>query len=138
MFSKNTGYFRLTKNGDASQPYHWVLVAPNHEVILTSENYSTKQMALKGIASVRVNCSYDENYKRKRAKDGKFMFNLVARNGEVIGTSQMYTTKQAREVGIEAVKHYGKDATIKDETGEEDKASFAKSIANPPKPWLSI
>lgn len=137
MAAEKQGHYRLTKNGNAKQPYHWVLVAPNHEAILNSENYSSKQMAEKGIESVRVNCPYDENYERKVSKDGSPYFNLVAQNGEVIGTSKMYSTKQAREVGIESVKRYGRDAKIHDETREGNGAEKAKPINSPQRPWIS-
>ena len=39
----------------------------------------------------------------KRAKDGQFYFNLKARNGEIILTSEMYTTKASAQNGIASV-----------------------------------
>jgi len=129
-------YYKVTKNKEAKQPYHWVLVAQNHEVILTSENYSSKQMALKGIASVRVNYLYD----RLVARDGSPYFNLVAQNGEVIGRSEMYSSDNARDTGIEAVKKYGRDAEVRDKTDESTSITTtgeAKPIVSPQKPWIS-
>jgi len=133
-------FYRLTKNIEAKQPYHWVLVAPNNEVILNSESYSSKQMALKGIESVRVNSPYDENYDRLVAKDGSPYFNLVAQNGETIGTSEMYSSDDARDIGIVAVKKYGRDAEVRDETGELTNTTThgeVKPIVSPQKPWIS-
>ena len=40
----------------------------------------------------------------KRAKDGQFYFNLLAGNGEVILTSEMYRAKASAKNGIESVK----------------------------------
>lgn len=40
----------------------------------------------------------------KQAKDGQFYFNLTAKNGQVIATSEMYTTKSACENGVASVK----------------------------------
>lgn len=140
MLAKKHGYYRVTKNNEALQPYHWVLIAPNGEIILTSENYSSKQMALKGIESVKVNCPYYENYERKIARNGSLYFNLVAQNGEIIGTSEMYSSSDARDAGIEAVKKYGRDAEIYDETGESTIKTTnreAKPITSPQKPWIS-
>ena len=37
--------------------FYFTLVAPNGEVILTSEMYASKQMALKGIKSVQSNAN---------------------------------------------------------------------------------
>jgi uncharacterized protein YegP (UPF0339 family) len=39
----------------------------------------------------------------KRAADGQFYFNLKARNGEIILTSEMYTTKANTHNGITSV-----------------------------------
>ncbi|HWQ91707.1 MAG TPA: YegP family protein [Clostridia bacterium] len=40
----------------------------------------------------------------KRASNQQFMFNLVADNGEIILTSETYTTKASAQGGISAVK----------------------------------
>ena len=41
----------------------------------------------------------------KSAKDGSFFFNLLAANGEVVLTSQMYATKATAKKGIASVKN---------------------------------
>jgi uncharacterized protein YegP (UPF0339 family) len=43
-------------------------------------------------------------FELKRSKDGQFMFNLKATNGQVILTSELYTTKPSAENGIESVR----------------------------------
>lgn len=40
----------------------------------------------------------------KKAKDGQFHFNLLAGNGEIILTSEMYKAKDSALNGIESVK----------------------------------
>ena len=45
-------YFELKRSGDQ---YMFNLHAPNHEVIATSERYTTKAAAENGIESVRKN-----------------------------------------------------------------------------------
>ncbi|MCB9964190.1 MAG: YegP family protein [Rhodospirillales bacterium] len=46
----------------------------------------------------------------KQAKDGQFYFNLTAKNGQVIASSEMYTTKAACENGIASVKENAPNA----------------------------
>lgn len=46
----------------------------------------------------------------KQAKNGQFYFNLTAKNGQVIATSEMYTTKSACENGIASVKENAPEA----------------------------
>ncbi|MCP3176739.1 MAG: YegP family protein [Desulfuromonadales bacterium] len=43
-------------------------------------------------------------FELKKAKDGQFMFNLKASNGQVILTSELYKTKASAENGIESVR----------------------------------
>lgn len=88
----------------SNDQFRFVLKAANGETLLTSETYKAKRSALDGIASVKVNAPKDERYERKDAKNGSPMFNLKAANGEIIGTSEMYSNASAREGGIEAVK----------------------------------
>lgn len=48
----------------------------------------------------------------KIAKNGQHFFNLKAGNGQIILTSEMYTTKAACDNGIESVKKNAPDAEI--------------------------
>lgn len=129
MSKYSEGYYVLSKNNSAKQPYHWVLKAPNHEVILTSENYVTKHGALNGIESVQENCPFDENYQRLEASDLSPYFNLRAKNYEVIGTSEMYSSEQARENGINAVKKYGTSNVIINE--DDNSSDTGAAVATP-------
>jgi len=43
-------------------------------------------------------------YELKKSKSDQFMFNLKAANGEIILTSELYTTKAAAMNGIESVQ----------------------------------
>ncbi|MEJ2002779.1 MAG: YegP family protein [Maritimibacter sp.] len=44
------------------------------------------------------------------------MFNLKASNGQVIGTSESYSSTSARDNGIESVKKNAPDASLDDQT----------------------
>ncbi len=107
------GYYELKRSGDQ---YLFNLKAGNHEIILSSERYTTKAAAQGGIESVRKNSPHDERYQRKTASDGRFYFSLSASNGQVIGISQMYQSEASRNNGIESVKTNGPTNTVKDET----------------------
>ncbi|HGW9563389.1 TPA: YegP family protein [Escherichia coli] len=108
------GWFELDKS--SNEQYKFVLKASNGEIILTSELYTTKSSAENGIISVQANSPLDERYDLKDSSNGKSYFNLRAANHHVIGTSQMYSTKQSREKGIASVKTNGTTTTIKDNT----------------------
>jgi uncharacterized protein YegP (UPF0339 family) len=53
----------------------------------------------------------------KKDAKGQFRFNLVAGNGEIIATSEAYTTKAAAINGIDSVKRNAADAETDDQTG---------------------
>ncbi|MCL1890906.1 MAG: YegP family protein [Coriobacteriia bacterium] len=57
-------------------------------------------------------------YKMKQAKTGP-MFNLVAGNGEIVGTSQIYHSKAACLNGIESVRKNAPIAPVVDLTKDE-------------------
>ncbi len=96
--------------------FYFRLYAANGEIILQSEGYTAKASCENGIESVKENAQIDERYQRKVASDGQYYFKLVAANGEVIGVSEMYTTEQKRDNGIEAVKETALTAPIEDIT----------------------
>ena len=52
----------------------------------------------------------------KTAKNGQFFFNLTAKNGQVIASSEMYTTRAACENGIASVKTNAPNADTDDQT----------------------
>ncbi|WP_299220376.1 YegP family protein [uncultured Aquimarina sp.] len=101
------------KNKEGSS-YHFTLKAKNGQVILSSEVYNSKAAAVNGIASVQKNAVEDGRYERKTAKDGKFFFNLKASNGQVIGSSQMYSSESGMENGINSVKENAAEADTKE------------------------
>ncbi|MBO9678494.1 MAG: YegP family protein [Acidovorax sp.] len=92
------------------------LVAPNGQVVLTSELYESRASALNGIESVRKNAPVGGRFGRLCAKNGSPYFTLKAANGQVIGQSQMYSGEKAREGGIESVQAHAPHAALDDQT----------------------
>ncbi|MBU7570471.1 MAG: YegP family protein [Flavobacterium sp.] len=95
--------------------FWWVLKAGNGETILTSETYTTRQSCLDGVASSRLNI-YDGNFKRLTSIRNEPYFTQIAGNFQTLGTSEMYSSIYAREVGIESVKRNARMAVIEDLT----------------------
>jgi uncharacterized protein YegP (UPF0339 family) len=109
-----TGHYELkkAKNGQ----FHFNLKAGNGEIILTSEMYASKASAENGIASVQTNSPDEKQYEVKPAKDGQHYFVLKAKNHQIIGVSEMYTTDAAARKGIASVTKNGPSADIRDLT----------------------
>ena len=108
--------FRSERNNQ----FYFRLKAENRETILASEGYTTKDNCLNGVASVKLNAPLDANYARLTASNGQYYFNLKSiHNGQVIGTSELYTSIQARENGINSVKRNAPLAEVVDLTVQQ-------------------
>lgn len=113
---KNMGKFEITsrKNGE----FQFNLKATNGQVILTSQGYKTKASCLNGVESVKKNSQDEKRFEIKEAANGKPFFNLMATNGQVIGSSQMYANEVNMKNGIASVMNNAPDAEIVDLTEE--------------------
>ena len=110
------GAFVLKKNTEVKQPYHFVLIGPNKKTLLLSENYVNSYGARNGIDSVRVNGTEEKNYVSKTATDGRFYFDLKAKNHEIIGRGMFHDTEEQRDKDIKDIMKYCEDAPLIDET----------------------
>jgi uncharacterized protein len=95
--------FEIKKTVDGRFVFN--LKAANDQVILTSQTYESKESAETGIASVKHNSGIDAHYEEKTGSDGLPYFVLHAANQQVIGRSQMYSSREAMQKGIASVKH---------------------------------
>jgi uncharacterized protein YegP (UPF0339 family) len=102
----------------ADEKFHWDLKAGNSETILSSQLYSAKQGAETGIESCRNNSGDEVRYTRLTSTDAKPYFVLKAGNGEIIGTSQMYSSESARDHGITSCKENGPSAVTQDDSAK--------------------
>ena len=97
---------------DKAGEFRFRLKAGNGETILVSEGYSSKSGCTNGIASVKKNSANPERFVKKTTDSGKFRFNLTASNGQVIGTSESYSSESSRDNGIKSVAKTAPDAAV--------------------------
>ncbi|MCF0199925.1 MAG: YegP family protein [Bacteroidales bacterium] len=104
------GKFEITtrKNGE----FQFNLKASNGQVILSSQGYKTKASCLNGVESVKKNAQDEARFEKKVASNGKPFFNLLATNGQIIGSSQMYASETTMEQGIASVMKNAPDAPV--------------------------
>lgn len=99
--------------------YKFDLKAANGQTIATSEVYKSAAACRKGIESIRKNSvaapvqdqtepDYpplsNPKFEIYQDRRGEFRFRLKSRNGQIIATSESYSTKSACENGIESVR----------------------------------
>lgn len=105
------------------------LKATNGQVIATSEVYESEAACKNGIESVRKNApiaafedqtaegfevATNPKFEMYQDKAGEFRFRLKARNGQIIATSEGYTTKNACENGVESVRKNAPEAAVEE------------------------
>lgn len=107
-----SGKFELKRSPNGE--FHFHLLTDAGQVILSSETYKARASAQNGIESVRKNSAEDHRFERKTSTSGRPYFVLKARNGEIIGQSQMFSSSDLMEAGITQVKHDAPAASVSD------------------------
>jgi uncharacterized protein len=94
---------RVEVTGDARGLYHYNVFAQNGEIVLTSQRYRTLAAAYNGAFASQDAVVTEDAFAIHDALDGSYYFTLEAANHEVIGVSEMYTTRASAEAGVAAV-----------------------------------
>ncbi len=108
------GKFEIKKNTGGG--FYFSLKAGNGERILSSETYQSNAEVRDGAESVKRNAGDDNRYERKTSSNGESYFVLKSGNGEIIGTSETYSSAAALQSGIDSVKANAPSAEITDAT----------------------
>lgn len=102
LWASRTGARFVIAEG-TSGAFHFTLHAKNGAVVLQSEHYTSEAAALNGTFAVADYGTTAANFDVKEARDGRFYFNIVASNGQVVATSQMYSTKYNATRAVDAI-----------------------------------
>jgi len=84
--------------------YYFSFIAPNGEKMMQSEGYTSKAACETGVASTIQNAPDTHNVAILESTDSQWYFIVKGNNGEVVATSEMYTTKASAERGAKAVR----------------------------------
>lgn len=114
-----TSYRQLqAKNGE----WYFNIVAGNGEIVATSETYATKSNASRAAKTVRTligrlgavptiePAPLVERFEVFTGEDKQTYFHLRAKNGEIVLSSEGYTTRSAAQAGVGSVMNWGKQA----------------------------
>ena len=97
---------------DKREEFRFRLKASNGQAILASQGYKTKASCNNGIESVRKNSLESAKFEKLESKNGKPFFNLKSTNGQVVGSSQLYSSNSSMKNGIASVMKNARDAKI--------------------------
>jgi uncharacterized protein len=96
------GYYQLIEGHEGG--FMFALRAGNHETVLESRVYWSRQAALDAVEQTRE-CSQDpEKFTKMEAADGSFFFELQDDNGKLLGRGQSRKSRAALNAGIASVQ----------------------------------
>jgi uncharacterized protein YegP (UPF0339 family) len=105
------GYYQLVEGHQGD--FMFTLRAGNHETILQSGIYWSRQAALDAVAAVRV-CSQDpDRYLRRENADGSFHFELLDPNGKTLARSPGCGTRGGLIAGMASVRRNAPATTFR-------------------------
>jgi uncharacterized protein YegP (UPF0339 family) len=108
IFGRSKYEVKKNVNGE----WYFILKAANGEIVLISESYKNKNGVITGIDSVKLNASDSSNFEVRDSKDGKSYFVLKAKNGEIIGKSETYETKESAIKTINSISNISQTERI--------------------------
>ncbi len=94
--------------------FRYRLTDPNGPTFLIGQPYKSKHSCKLAIESVRENAPFESCFVRLVSSDDRPYFNLKASNGDIIATSETYSTTITRELGINSIKRHALNAEIED------------------------
>jgi uncharacterized protein YegP (UPF0339 family) len=104
--------FRIIRG--ENKKYYFKLTDAGGEIMLQSGGFKTRTGAERGIEMVKLSALFEERFKCGSTIDGRFFFDLVSVNDDIIGTSRLYKTGQNRDRGIQAVRENAPLAAVED------------------------
>ena len=107
-----SGVFEVYTDAKGEQRFR--LKAPNGEIILASEGYTTKAACMNGIESVKENSALDMRFEEYQDATEKHRFRLKVANNQIIGIGEAYESEANLKNGIKSVKQWASGAEIKE------------------------
>ncbi len=96
---------------DGEEMYFFELHASNGEKLLSSEEYTSYNGALRGIETHKANILKD-NFKVTLSKKGDYIFKLLSGKNMLLCMGENYPTRARCESAIESTKRFAKTAVI--------------------------
>ena len=111
----NLAHYQIRRG--SSGKFHFVLVAPNNEIVGSSKVVPTKDEIYQLINRARLSCTEISNYVRKFTLLRKRPYFLLQDEfGKTLIKSEAYLKSAGRENGIEACMEYGPTEKVIDKT----------------------
>ncbi len=97
-----TGYFQLIEGDDGA--FMFALRAGNHETVLTSRVFWSRQAAMSGVEMLRKQSQQPQAYVRHADVDGRQWFEVLDDAQLTLGRSEPYASRSGLAAGMASVK----------------------------------
>lgn len=105
----------MTYQSGINKEFYFRFLTNDGRPVLRSEGYKSKSGALNAIESIRENSMEDTQFEVKQTERGNWMFNLKAKNHQVIATSIIFETKSDMQEAKRYVKANARSAKVEDQ-----------------------
>jgi uncharacterized protein YegP (UPF0339 family) len=105
------GYYQLIEGHQGD--FMFTLRAGNHETILQSGVYWSRQAALDAVAAVRLRSQDPASYRRHENADGSYHFVLLDLSGKALGRSAGCSTRSGVSAGMASVQRNAPSTTFR-------------------------
>jgi uncharacterized protein YegP (UPF0339 family) len=106
-----SGYYQLIEGDDGA--YMFTLRAGNHDTVLSSRVFWSRQAALDGAAALRQLSQQPENFVRREHEDGRQWFEVRDALGNRLGRSDLYASRSGLQAGMASVKRNGQATSFR-------------------------
>ncbi len=104
-------YHILTDDNSEDDMYFFELHASNGEKLLSSEEYTSYQGAVRGIETHKTNI-LKGNFKITLSKKGDYIVKLLSGSGQLLCTGETYANKARCESAIKSIKRFARTAVV--------------------------
>jgi uncharacterized protein len=101
---RGRGYYQLIQGGDGA--FRFTLRAGNHETILESVVFWSRQSALAGVDALRVVAQESAQYRSVTEEDGRLRFEITDTEGRLLASSAPYSTRSGLTAGMASVRRH--------------------------------
>ncbi|MFO0859130.1 MAG: YegP family protein [Phycisphaerales bacterium] len=110
-------FFTLSRSDNGS--WWFRLIARDGGLLLSSEPFASRELALQGIDEVRIRSVVDAGFLRHHTAVMQHSFTLCSASQGVIGRSPIYASAPEMETAIEHIKQRAHSATVRDANNGE-------------------
>lgn len=96
------------------EKYYFRLNVADGDIILHSDGFRIREGAEKSIELVRLSVYHDDRFKRKISLDGRYYFDILSMDKNILATSRMFETIQDCDRALGLVRDLAPKAIVED------------------------